>query len=111
MKTRSNSRVFSFKLSTTEILMVNVNLFYREFDSLPVLIVSSKIIDLDTENTTALSSLDLVASKVNDKLFDEIYSITKKYNRSDFLEPERNQPYTPIPEDILSVLNKLLLIK
>ena len=64
--------------------MVNVNLFYREFDSLPVLIVSSKIIDLDTGTTTALSSLDPVASKVNDKTFDKIYSIAKQYNRNGF---------------------------
>lgn len=90
--------------------MVNVNLFYREFDSLPVLIVSSKIIDLDTETTTALSSLDPVASKVNDKTFDKIYSIAKQYNRNGFLEPAKNSPYTPIPEDIMLVIKNLLLI-
>lgn len=110
MKNGSNTRVFTFKLNTLEILMVNVNLFYREFDSLPVLIVNSKIIDLDTENTTALSSLDLVTSKVNDKLFNEIYSIAKKYNRNGFLEPERNQPYTTIPEDVMLVIKNLLLM-
>jgi hypothetical protein len=91
--------------------MVNVNLFYRDFDSLPVLIISSKIIDLDTEAITTLSSLDAVASEVNDKTFDKIYSISKQYNHNGFLEPERNQPYKPIPEDVMAIIKNLLLIK
>ena len=89
--------------------MVNVNLLYREFDCLPVLIINSKIFDGDY--VIALSSLEPISSKVNDKTFDEIYSVAKKCNRNGFLEPSRHQPYTLIPEDVMLTIKNLLIIK